>query len=187
MNINSTPPTPSPPARLARSKPRPDYRESQDESSVFQTPGTDISSMPGTDKRLAQRDFARATLVLSNEQTVNVCLENLQIALFNVMGYYGRIASDRRAFVVPKDESSNLYQACVDGLILAANRQGIMAFIEVKRSLRSTNDSVYRQIGGQRAVFIYSHDHEVNACLLPGFKTCLTRQKGGEICRRLVL
>lgn len=137
--------------------------------------------MPGTDKRLAQRDFARATLVLSNEQTVNVCLENLLIALFNVMGYYGRIASDRRAFVVPKDDASNLYQACVDGLILAANRQGIMAFNEVKQSLRSTNDSVYRQIGAQMAAFIYSHDHEVNACLLPGLKTCLTRQKGGEI------
>lgn len=58
---------------------------------MFQTPGTDISSKPGTDKRLAQRDFARATLVLSKEQTVNVCLENLLIALFNVMGYYGRM------------------------------------------------------------------------------------------------
>ena len=100
--------------------------------------------------------------MLSDEQIVNMCLENLLMALSNVMGFYGRMVSDRRAFVVPRDETSNLYQACVDGLIMTPNRQDIMAFIEVKRSLRSTNNSVYRQIGAQMAAFIYNHDHQIH-------------------------
>ena len=93
---------------------------------------------------------------------MNMCLENLLMALSNVMGFYGRMVSDRRAFVIPKDNTSNLYQACVDGLIMTPSRQDIMAFIEVKRSLRSTNDSVYRQIGAQMAAFIYNHDQQIN-------------------------
>ncbi len=136
---------------------RPGFMGAEDDSITFDTPGTDLSSMPGTEKRLAQRDFERATFLLSDEQTINMCLENLLIALSNAMGFYGRIFSDRKAFVIPK-----LYQACVDGLIMTADRQQIMAFIEVKRSLRSTNDSVLRQIGAQMAAFIFSYDHIIN-------------------------
>ena len=136
---------------------RPGFMGATEDSFLMSTPGTDVSSVPDTERRLAQRDFERATFVLSDEQTVNMCLENLLIALSNLMEFYGRIVSDRKAFVVP-----NLYQACVDGLIMTANRQQIMAFIEVKRRLRSTNDSVLRQIGAQMAAFILSHDHIVN-------------------------
>ena len=121
-----------------------------------------MSSAPGTDKRLALLDFEKTALVLSDEQVVNMCLENLLMALSNVMGFYGRLVSERRAFVVPKDDTSNLYQACVDGLIMAPNREDIMVFIEVKRRLRSVNDSVYRQIGAQMAAFIYNYNHQIH-------------------------
>ena len=160
ININRDPVTPPSRAHLARNKTAVDYTERNEDSQFPETPGTQLSSAPGTDLRLAQRDFERATLVLSDEQTVNVCLENLLMALSNVMGYYGRVLSDRRAFVIPKDDNSNLYQACVDGLIMTADREDIMAFLEVKRKLRHTNESIYRQIGAQMAAFIRNHDHQ---------------------------
>ena len=160
LNINPNPATPPPRSHLTRSQPTADYRDVDEDDQLPETPGTQVSSAPGTDKRLAIKDFERTTLVLSDEQTVNTCLENLLMAFSNVMGFYGRLLSDRRAFVVPKDESSNLYQACVDGLVMTANRQDIMAFIEVKRRLRSTNDSIYRQIGAQMAAFIRNRDHQ---------------------------
>ena len=160
MNINRNPVTPPSRAHLARSKAAVDYTEVDEDYQLPETPGTQMSSAPGTDKRLAQRDFERATLVLSDEQTVNACLENLLMALSNVMGFHGRVFSDRRAFVVPKDNSSNLYQACVDGLIMTADREDIMAFVEVKRKLRSNNESIYRQIGAQMAAFIRDQDHQ---------------------------
>ena len=160
MNINRNPITPPPRAHLTRNHEIVDYRDLDEDSQLPETPGTQMSSAPGTAKRLALQDFERTTLVLSDEQTVNTCIENLLMALSNVMGFYGRLLSDRRAFVVPKTSNSNLYQACVDGLIMTPNRQDIMAFIEVKRRLRSTNDSVYRQIGAQMAAFIRNHDHQ---------------------------
>ena len=162
MNINRNPVTPPPRAHLTRKHEAVDYRDLDEDYQLPETPETQVSSAPGTDKRLALQDFERSTLVLSDEQTVNTCLENLLMALSNVMGFYGRLLSDRRAFVIPKDTSSNLYQACVDGLIMTANRQDIMAFIEVKRRLRSLNDSIYRQIGAQMAAFIRNHDHQHN-------------------------
>ena len=162
MDINRNPVTPPPRAHLARNQKAVDYRDLDEDYQLPETPATQVSSAPGTDKRLALQDFERTMLVLSDEQTVNTCLENLLMALSNVMGYYGRFLSARRAFVVPRDGSSNLYQACVDGLITSANRQDIMAFVEVKRRLRSTNDSIYRQIGAQMAAFIRNHDHQHN-------------------------
>ena len=129
MDINRNPVTPPSRTHPARSKAAVDYTEFDEDNKLPETPGTQMSSAPGTDKRLAQRDFERATLVLSDKQTVNACLENLLMALSNVMGFYGRVLSDRRAFVVPRDNSSNLYQACVDGLIMTADREDIMAFV----------------------------------------------------------
>lgn len=162
IDINQDPVTPPSRAHLARIKAAADYTATAEDSQIPETPGSQLSSAPGTDLRLAQRDFERATLVLSDEQTVNVCLENLLMALSNVMGFYGRVLSDRRAFAVPKDNSLNLYQACVDGLIMTADREDIMAFLEVKRKLRSTNESIYRQIGAQMAAFIRNHDQQHN-------------------------
>ena len=162
-SMNIDPVTPPPRAHLTRNRTVTDYRDFGEDNQLPETPETQMSSAPGTDKRLALRDFERSTLVLSDEQTINTCLENLLMALSNVMGYYGRLLSDRRAFVVPKDSSSSLYQACVDGLITTANRQDIMAFIEVKRKLRSTNDSIYRQTGAQMAAFIRNQDHQHTA------------------------
>ena len=133
-----------------------------DESEDFGTPGTVMSSIPGTEKRIAQKDFEKTAIAVVDEQSVNVCLESLLMALFNVMGHYGRIASDRTAFIVPKDNTKYHYQACVDGLIMTADRTDIMAFVETKRSLRSTNDSVLRQIGAQMAAFILTNDHVIN-------------------------
>lgn len=167
LDINAandgTPSTPPNRAHLSRG-PDPDYRDTTEDDSLvdFGTPTTDLSSMPGTEKRVARKEFEKAALVLSDEQTVNMCLENLLIALSNAMGSYGRIVSDRKAFVVPKDATTHLYQACVDGLIMTADRQQIMAFVEVKRKLRSTNDSVLRQIGAQMAAFIFCYDNVVH-------------------------
>ena len=161
LNINRSPHTPTPRGRPKRNQGQADYVW-DDESEIGESPGTEMSSAPGTDKRLALLEFEKTTLVLSDEQVVNMCLENLLMALSNVMGFYGRLVSERRAFVVPKDKASSLYQACVDGLIMAPNRQDVMAFIEVKRRLRSANDCVYRQIGAQMAAFIYNHDHQIN-------------------------
>ena len=162
MYIDHNPATPNRRGRLERNQNPPNYRDFEDEDQVGESPSTELSSAPNTDKRVAQLDFERTTLVPSDEQSVNMCLENLLIALSNVMGFYGRLVSDRRAFVIPKDHDSNLYQACVDGLIMTPDRQGIMAFIEVKRSLRSLNDSVYRQVGAQMAAFIYNYDRQIN-------------------------
>ncbi|KAM0794018.1 hypothetical protein BDR22DRAFT_895552 [Usnea florida] len=139
-----------------------DYTKFDEDCQFPEIPGTQVSSAPGTDKRLAVKEFERTTLVLSDEQIVNTCLEDLLMALSNVIGFYGRLLSERRAFVFPKDESSNLHQVCVDGLIMTANRQDIIAFIEVKRRLRSDNDSVYRQIGAQMAAFIRNRDYQQN-------------------------
>ena len=161
MTVNSSPVTPPPRGRPKRNQKEPDYKEVEDEFQFGESPGTELSSAPNTDKRLARQDFERTTLVLSDEQIVNMCLENLLMALSNVMGFYGRLVSDRRAFVIPKDDTSNLYQACVDGLIMTPSRQSIMAFIEVKRTPRSLNRSVYRQIGAQMAAFIYNNDHQI--------------------------
>ena len=161
LSINRSPHTPPPRGRPIRNQGQAVYTW-DDESEFGESPGTEMSSAPGTDKRQAVLDFEKTTLVLSDEQVVNICLENLLMALSNVMGFYGRLVSERRAFVVPKDKTTNLYQACVDGLVMAPNREDVIAFIEVKRRLRSANDSVYRQIGAQMAAFIYNHDHQIH-------------------------
>ena len=40
---------------------------------------------------------------------MNAYLKNLLMALSNVIGFYGGVLSDSRAFVVPKDNNSDLY------------------------------------------------------------------------------
>ena len=66
MNINCNSVTHSPCPHLTR-KAKADYRDIGDESSIFKPPGTEVSSAPGTDKLLAQKDYETARLVLSDE------------------------------------------------------------------------------------------------------------------------
>ena len=64
--INRSPVTPPPRGHLKRNQVDPNYRE-LDESQFGESPGTELSSAPNTDKRLAKSDFERTTLVLSDE------------------------------------------------------------------------------------------------------------------------
>ena len=141
--------------------PRFGYQEDSedDESGDMGSPRTEISSMPGTDEHIALRESEKTVIAIVDKQSVKKCLGCLLMALSNAMGHYGRIAWDRTAFVVPKDKTRYYYMACVDGLIMTADRASIMTFMDTKPSLRSTNESVLRQIGAQMVAFIITNDH----------------------------
>ena len=77
----------------------------------------------------------------------------LIVALSWVIGYVGRVHHDRARFSIPKDVETDLYVACVDGVIMDLEKDKCNAFMEVKRDLRADNSSVRRQIAAQMAAF----------------------------------
>ena len=121
-----------------------------------------MSSLFESNKQLTQRDFEKVTLFFLGRVDCEHMFGEFINSFPNVMGFYGRIASNRKAFVVPKNNESNLYQTCVDRFIMKINRRDIIAFIEVKQSLKSTNDNMLRQIGAQMAAFIRIHHDKIN-------------------------
>lgn len=159
--------TPSRPPR----GPRPnygsvDYTEAFGVENSFFTPSTgpgdELPSPSDTDLRVAQKDFDRDSYIPVDEQIVNVCLDTLLMGLCWVLGYSDRISSERPGFAIPKNSKTNLYKAHVDGLIKRDDGKHPIAFMEVKKALRSTNVAVRRQIGAQMCGFIHAHDADIH-------------------------
>lgn len=101
------------------------------------------------DRNRAENEEKRAASIDSDEQTVNVCLEMLLMALCWSLDSLNRIRSDRLPLRLPKGDGEYLYEARVDGLIMHESLNGHQAFIEVKRKLRSGNRAVMRQVTAQ--------------------------------------
>lgn len=144
----------------------PEGLSSFDDESTQATPSTEVrsehSALDSTIAR-AKNAFDRKNYIPKDEQIVNVCLETMLIALSWTLGYRNRISAERRAFHIPKDDTSHLYQAQVDGLIKGDGVRIPIAFMEVKKHLRGTNQAVRRQIGAQMSGFIYAHDKDLPA------------------------
>ena len=115
-------------------------------------------SPPDTDLRQAMDMHERSTFSPGDEQTVNTALVTLIVALSWVIGYVGRVHHDRARFSIQKDDETDLYMACVDGVIMDLEKDKCNAFMEVKRDFRGDNSSVRRQIAAQMAAFIFQQD-----------------------------
>ena len=118
----------------------------------------ETSSPPDSDLRRAMDIFERSRFSPGDEQTVNTALVTLIIALSWVIGYVGRVHHDRARFSIRNDAETDLYVACVDGLIMELEKDNYNAFMEVKRDLRGDNSSARRQIAAQMAAFIFQQD-----------------------------
>ncbi|CAD6591491.1 MAG: hypothetical protein ASARMPRED_005413 [Alectoria sarmentosa] len=162
-------PTPSTPTR----KPRGYYYESpptplkrppvNDLSDDFDMSSLTISqkeviSPPNSDLRRAKNISERSAFSPGDEQTVNAALVALIMALSWTLGYTGRVHHDRARFSISKDTETDLYAACVDGLVMHLDRDEINGFMEVKPNFRGDNLSVRRQITAQMAAFIFEQD-----------------------------
>lgn len=121
------------------------------------SPG-EVFSQPNTDLRGAMDKFERSNFSPGDEQTVNAALVALMTALSWSLGYTGRVHHDRASFSISKDAKTDLYTACVDGLIMHLDRDRCNGFMEAKRDYRGGNQAVRRQIAAQMAAFIFEQD-----------------------------
>ena len=118
----------------------------------------EVISPPNSDLRRAKDTSERSDFFPGDEQTVNAALVALIMALSWSLGYTGRVHHDRTRFSISKNAETDLYAACVDGLIMHLNREEINGFMEVKPDFRGQNQSVRRQIAAQMAAFIFEQD-----------------------------
>ena len=151
-------PTPKPQKSHFESLILNDNSDDFDISSLTIDSAEEVVSAPNSDLRRARDLVERSDFSPGDEQTVNAALVALIMALSWSLGYTGRAHHDRARLSIPRDAETDLYAACVDGLIMHLNEDKYNGFMEAKRDFRGQNQSVRRQIAAQMAAFIFEQD-----------------------------
>ena len=121
-------------------------------------------------------DVAQYVKAVGDEEIVNmallVWLDSLTVHCADVNTNW---SPERRAFLVRDQNAAKIYEARVDGLLYHRNHQDVLAIIEVKPFLRSSNlDAVQMQEAAQMAAWISQHPPSSSSDLLGA------RGKGGN-------